>query len=176
MVTRLFLLNLQFMSSLRSKQPSLICFIHLYKLSEIKITLLMSKFQLCTGEIRPKENDLITTIPFWGPAYELSVDLSMDSWDNGSLLLFRAKTDGDCCSVGQRVPAIWTQEGHGLLVATNIGQDGNSETRVEVPDKEGWFNLEVSQKSNGVTKTRLLIFFFILVSLFFPFRLISTLK
>ena len=122
----------------------------------------MSKFQLCTGEIRPKENDLITTIPFWGPAYELSVDLSMDSWDNGSLLLFRAKTDGDCCSVGQRVPAIWTQEGHWLLVATNIGQDGNSETRVEVPDKEGWFNLEVSQKSNGVTSTRSLFF-----SLFF---------
>ena len=45
MVTKLFC-SYHFMSCLRSKQPSLVCFIRLYKLSEIKIVLCMQKVSM----------------------------------------------------------------------------------------------------------------------------------
>ena len=116
--------------------------------------------------ILSKDNE-ITSIPTWGPEYVVSMELFVDSWGpQSTILLFRA-LDGDCCTVGHRVPAIWanapgvrslhtgtdeqTTSTHSLHVGTNIGADPNHWVNVDVGDERRWFTLTISQTLKNVS-------------------------
>ena len=111
------------------------------------------------GEIQPKNDDLITTIPQWGPEYEISLEVFVDanSWGpSSSVLLFRAKPDKDCCDVGYRVPCIYVhpENSHQILIATQIGsapEPGNGHTYLDIGDESRWIALHLSQTSTDVS-------------------------
>ena len=114
------------------------------------------------GEIQPKNDDLITTIPQWGPEYEISLEVFVDanSWGpSSSVLLFRAKPDKDCCDVGYRVPCIYVhpENSHKILIATQIqnsnwiGAEGNGHTYLDIGDESRWITLHLSQTSTDVS-------------------------
>merc|ERR1712227_200990 len=74
----------------------------------------------------------LATLPVWGPGWEIRFDIkfhsiSADTWYN----IFRfAGIDGNCCQIGQRIPALWTEKGttDKLALGTNIDQNGNDHT------------------------------------------------
>ena len=114
------------------------------------------------GEIQPKNDDLIATIPQWGPEYEVSMEVFVDSntWSTSStILLFRAKPDKDCCDEGHRVPCIYVHpaNSHKILIATQIqnsnwiGEEGNAHTYLNIGDESRWITLHLSQTSTDVS-------------------------
>ena len=114
------------------------------------------------GEIQPKNDDLITTIPQWGPEYEISMEVYVDanSWGTSStILLFRAKHDKDCCDVGHRVPCIYVHPANSrkILIATQIqnsnwiGAEGNAHTYLDIGDESRWLTLHLSQTLTNVS-------------------------
>ena len=112
------------------------------------------------GEIQPKNDDLITTIPQWGPEFEVSMEVFVDAntWraDHSTVLLFRAKPGADCCDVGHRVPCIYVHppNSHKLLIATQIGgwpEEGNGHTYLNIGDESRWITLHLSQTSTDVS-------------------------
>ena len=72
----------------------------------------------------------------------------MNSWiqDWGSILHF-TNDGGNCCNIGQRIPAVWTKKGakNTLYISTAIGANGNAPFDVSgIPTKK-WFLLTMSQ-------------------------------
>ena len=91
----------------------------------------------------------------WGKEWEVSVQLFFNSFDKSEYFnVFRvAAIPGDCCQIGQRLPAVWTQKGelNALLVSTAINDNGNDyETITGIPTQE-WITLKLVQKTNGVS-------------------------
>ena len=98
-------------------------------------------------------------MPVWGPEYEIKLNLKINSWISswGSILRFTADpAEGNCCNLGQRIPALWTRNGttDQLHLVTDIDSNGNYE--VNNPNMMGlfqpgrWYELVISQKKDGV--------------------------
>ena len=64
-------------------------------------------------EIKVEKNNLIGSIPSWGPSFKISFELKVLSFANcnpmgmANYLTFTA-TDSDCCNIGDRIPAFFT--------------------------------------------------------------------
>ena len=91
--------------------------------------------------IKATKNNLLTTIPKWGPEYEINFDIKIDSnsvW--GSFLRFTA-TDGDSGNgkEGKRIPALWARR---TDIAFNTGKTYNP---VQIPGLGIWFNVKIQQ-------------------------------
>ena len=94
-------------------------------------------------------------MPFWGPEYQIEIDVKFDTWtgDWGNIFRFYEK-DGGCCDMGQRIPSIWTSQGSSdqLLLCTNIDDNGNVCFGDELGkfEKNNWYNFKVSQIKDEV--------------------------
>ena len=93
----------------------------------------------------------MSTIPTWGPSFRISMDLYINSFDganlkNGKLaeLLRFTNTDGNCCAIGDRIPAIFTDKRGFIQVATQIGNAGNKWRNVRL-SKKAWHRLDILQ-------------------------------
>ena len=81
-------------------------------------------------EIKVEKNNLIGSIPSWGPSFKISFELKVLSFANcypmgmANYLTFTA-TDSDCCNIGDRIPAFFTNNGGFLQLATQINNNGN---------------------------------------------------
>ena len=81
-------------------------------------------------EIKIKESNLIGIVPSWGPTFKINFELKILSFANcypdkmANYLTFTA-SDNDCCDIGDRIPAFFTNSGGFLQLAMQIGQNGN---------------------------------------------------
>ena len=68
------------------------------------------------GEIKVENNNLIGIIPSWGPTFKISFELKVLSFATcnpmamANYLTFTA-TGNDCCEIGDRIPAFFTNKG-----------------------------------------------------------------
>ena len=98
------------------------------------------------------------TIPTWGPAFKVEFALYINSFDGVNLkngkfaeLIRFTSRDGNCCAVGNRVPAIFTDRGGFIQVATQIGNAGNKWRNVRLNEKI-WYRLELIQSASSNNK------------------------
>ena len=107
--------------------------------------------ELRSSPIQISQGNLITTLPTWGPSYRITFELYINSFDganlkNGKLaeLLRLTTTDGNCCAIGDRIPAIFTDKGGFIQVGTQIGNMGNKWKNVNLNEKT-WYRLDLMQ-------------------------------
>ena len=103
-----------------------------------------------------KRNQLLTVLPVWGPGYKINVDLRIISFtsDWGSILRFTADAaEGNCCKLGQRIPALWTKKNSNekLVLFTNIDGDGNRVFEIGNFQHGLWYNFSINQLKQEVT-------------------------
>ena len=110
---------------------------------------LSSYFHL--DEITVSRNNLLETLATWGPSYKISMDLYINSFDgpnlkNGKLaeLIRLTTTNGNCCGIGDRIPAIFTNKRGFIQVGTQIGSNGNKWTNVNL-NARSWYKLDLMQ-------------------------------
>ena len=97
-------------------------------------------------------SNLVGTISTWGPAFKVEFDLYINSFDGPNLkngkfaeLLRLTSRDGNCCAVGDRIPAIFTDKRGFIQVATHIGNAGNKVKIVNL-NKKTWYRVELVQR------------------------------
>ena len=98
-------------------------------------------------------SNLVGTMPTWGPAFKVEFSLYINSFDgpnlkNGMLaeLLRFTSRDSNCCAIGDRIPAIFTDKGGFIQVTTQIGTQGNKWKNVNL-NKKTWYRLDLMQYS-----------------------------
>ena len=98
-------------------------------------------------------NTLVETLPTLGPAYRVYLNFYINSFDGTNLksgkwaeLLRFTTTENNCCSIGSRIPAIFTNKGGFIQVATQLGSSGNNWKNVNsVNQEKTWYRLEILQ-------------------------------
>ena len=100
-------------------------------------------------------NTLVETLPTLGPAYRVYLNLYINSFDGTNLksgkwaeLLRFTTTENNCCSIGSRIPAIFTNKGGFIQVATQINSNGNNWKNVNLNEKT-WHDFELVQYAEG---------------------------
>jgi len=101
-------------------------------------------------EIKVENNNLIGIIPSWGPTFKISFELKVVSFttcnpmEMANYLTFTA-TDNNCCDIGDRIPAFFTNSGGFLQLAMQINHDGNVIKSSPKLEENVWYKLEVEQ-------------------------------
>ena len=102
-----------------------------------------------------RDNNLLRTIPFFGPEYRISLEVFVNSFTVPNMqvgyyadILHFTSTDGNCCKVGGRIPSIFTRKDNKIAVCTQIGNNGNYHKDLDFV-KEKWIKLEIQQYSVG---------------------------
>ena len=98
-----------------------------------------------------REDNRLARLPTWGPSFRVSFSLLITSFDGDNLfkgkwaeLLRFTNTDNNCCRMGDRIPAIFTNKNGFIQVATQNGQSGNKLTNVAM-EARTWYQLELLQ-------------------------------
>ena len=96
-------------------------------------------------------NNLIATLPTWGPSYRIAFNLYVHSFRGRNLksgkwaeLLRFSRTNNNCCAIGDRIPTIMTNKGGFIQVGTQIGNIGNKWKNVNLNVKT-WYRVELLQ-------------------------------
>jgi len=91
------------------------------------------------------KNNQIATIANFGPEYRVAVDIMVHSASSvwNSILRFTS-TGGDCCNVGDRIPAIFYNSGGHLLIESAVNERGNYGPTYGI-DLEEWYHIEIFQ-------------------------------
>jgi len=95
------------------------------------------------------KNNLLATVPIWGKNFGVTFQLWIGSFNapnrNGWTELLKVTATGnDCCSPGDRIPAVYVNKGGYIHVATQIGTNGNSYKNINVKPKT-WTKVEIKQ-------------------------------
>ena len=100
------------------------------------------------------KNNLVATLPSWGNHFDISLELWIESFTNtnkkgySELLRFTA-TNKDCCSAGDRIPAIFANKNGFIHVTSQIGTNGNAAKNFNIKTKT-WIKVEIKQyQENG---------------------------
>ena len=107
-----------------------------------------------------EKGNLLTTLTSIGPSFEISLDVKINSWKSGYANIIHLSEGGECCNVGQRIPAVFTyNNGKTLYVSSAIGDDGNYGISgnwyiPEIP-RNSWFKLVISQFERQVKPKQL---------------------
>ena len=107
-----------------------------------------------TGEFTIKQNKLLDVIPEWGPAWKISFQLyilsfptvSNNDFDNFENFLRFTSTTNDCCSIGDRIPALYTHSNNSIYYATNIDGVGNKVAFSPYIQTGKWYSFEIEQQ------------------------------
>ena len=97
---------------------------------------------------------LLDTLPTWGPAFKISFDLYIHSFDEDNFmgdagwaeLLRFTTTDGNCCEIGDKLPAVFTKREGVINIGTQLGDNGSKNTNVAL-NTSTWYRLELMQYS-----------------------------
>ena len=102
-------------------------------------------------ELLITKDNLVATLPSWGDYFDISMELWIESFNtNGytELLRFTA-TNKDCCSAGDRIPAIFANKNGNIYVVSQIGTNGNANKNFNIKTKT-WTKVEIKQyQENG---------------------------
>ena len=97
------------------------------------------------------KNDQIATIANWGPEYRVAVDINVQSSSSdvwGSIIRFTA-TGGDCCNLGDRVPAIFYNSERGIIrISSQVDENGDFYPDYDI-NLGTWYHIEIVQENNG---------------------------
>ena len=101
-------------------------------------------------EISVQDDKLLLIVPSWGPTFKISLELKILSFANCNPLgmanyLTFTGTDNDCCYLGDRIPAFFTNSGGFLQLAMQISENGNLVKSSPKLEENIWYNLEVEQ-------------------------------
>ena len=105
-------------------------------------------------EIKIKESNLIGIVPSWGPTFKINFELKILSFANcnpdkmANYLTFTS-SDNDCCDIGDRIPAFFTNSEGFLQLAMQIGQNGNYVAKSPKLEENVWYKVEVEQFFQG---------------------------
>ena len=105
---------------------------------------------LVSLEIKVENNNLIGSIPSWGPSFKISFELKILSFANchplgmANYLTFTS-TDSDCCNIGDRIPAFFTNNGGFLQLVTQINNNGNHIKSSPKLQENIWYKIDVEQ-------------------------------
>ena len=123
---------------------------HAISIGQEEGDLLQSSKVIIAGGSPIGQDNLLATLPTWGPTFRLTLDLYIHSFDGRSLnygfaeLLRLTSTESECCAIGDRIPAIFTHRSGNLHIATQIGYNGNTFTDLKLV-KRKWHQLELVQ-------------------------------
>ena len=94
-----------------------------------------------------KKNNEIGAIASWGPLFRVSFDLKINKLGSnwGSILIFKAN-DGDCCSVGDRIPMIMVNNNGHIAIASAVSGNGNYYFYHKVQLNK-WYKIVIEQKT-----------------------------
>ena len=97
-----------------------------------------------------RRNNLIGSIEYWGPDFEIDVKVKVNSFSKSERILevFRlASVEGNCCEIGQRLPALftWSQD-NTFHLATNIGTEGNTWFDLPGFEENRWYKFRIVQR------------------------------
>ena len=115
-------------------------------------------FLILILEVRVQKNNLLLIVPSWGPSFKISFELKVFSFSSCSptkmanYLTFTA-TDNNCCDIGDRIPAFFTNSGGFLQLATQINENGNLVERSPRLEENIWYKVEVEQFFDDHTDT-----------------------
>ena len=85
-----------------------------------------------------------------GHHFEISLQMWIESYNDGDIihgfseLLRFSATGQNCCSPGDRIPAIFTNKNGYVHVASHVGTNGNYHKDFRLPVKT-WINIVVKQ-------------------------------
>ena len=95
------------------------------------------------------KDNFFATLPSWGDYFDISMELWIESYSGGNsdgwseLLRFTA-TDKDCCSAGDRIPAIFANKNGNIYVVSQIGTNANANKNFSFKTKT-WTKVEIKQ-------------------------------
>ena len=97
------------------------------------------------------QENLVDTLPTWGPSYRIFIELYINSFTVSNMakgkwaeILRFTSTDNNCCNIGDRIPAIFTNKNGFIAINTQIGNKGSKFKAVPL-EKETWYGLELLQ-------------------------------
>ena len=94
------------------------------------------------------KDNFFATLPSWGDYFDISMELWIESYSGGNsdgwseLLRFTA-TDKDCCSAGDRIPAIFAHRDGYIHVTSQVG-NANAYKNFNIPTQT-WTKVEIKQ-------------------------------
>merc|ERR1711915_196597 len=102
--------------------------------------------------IHPHYNNLLATIPKWGPSFYVKFDLKVSSFKSKaghpySAVLHFTSTNNVCCGFGSRVPGVFlTEDGNKAIFAMSV--DGNRLIHILSPGlhEHRWYHFEIRQE------------------------------
>merc|ERR1719300_2313808 len=107
--------------------------------------------------INVKKGQLLAVIPEWGPNFRISFDLNINSMyssrsDGWANVLHFTATGKDCCSLGDRVPALFTNaQLNTVSFMSNVDHNGNFQkgTPHGTFPTNTWCKIKIEQKFEG---------------------------
>ena len=125
------------------------------------------------GTTKVEKNRDLGAIASWGPTFRVSVDLIINAYGGHYENIFAFKRDNgrtNCCSNGDRVPALWSHPTHGLHIVTSANGHlhGFNYKGIQLGKKfnlvleQAWINGEVHTLfniQNTSAKVSLLLFY-----------------
>ena len=96
-----------------------------------------------------ERNNLLDTIPTWGPLFSISFDLIINSYGSSgswhTILAFKANnSSSNCCNFGDRIPKIELNGGK-LYFENAVGENPNYHFNERILPRK-WYNIQVNQK------------------------------
>ena len=109
---------------------------------------MLSTVKLKSYSLEPiKTDNLVATLPKWGPFFEVSFQVWIESYtqdnnDWSELLRFTASENN--LGSGGRIPAILVNKGGGTFVVSQVGTNQNYATDVKIKAK-AWTKVDIKQ-------------------------------
>ena len=94
---------------------------------------------------------LVASLPTWGPAFQISLDLYIKSYENidadadWAEILFVTSTMNQCCNIGDRIPALFAHKDGYIKTSTQIGNEGSKSFEHAPLDVTTWYAVELLQ-------------------------------
>ena len=104
-----------------------------------------------------KENTLLTTLPFLGQEFEISLDVLISSftvpnmeWGYHAEILRLTTTTNNCCDKGDRIVALFTRKDNTILTIANIGENFNHYNHHHL-EVDKWIHVKARQFMDAQT-------------------------
>ena len=105
-----------------------------------------------------RKDNLVATLPSWGDYFEVSLQLWIESFaqTRSWTEVFRfTATEQDCCSAGNRIPALFVNKAGFIYASSQVGSDGDFHKSFDIKPKT-WTMVQIKQyPENGKVKINL---------------------
>ena len=105
--------------------------------------------QLFLGYEILKKDNLVATLPSWGSNFEVSLQIWIESFNatnrEGWTEVFRfTETERDCCSAGDRIPALFANKAGFIYATSQVGSNGDFNKPFNIQPKT-WTKVQIKQ-------------------------------